>query len=191
MKTIITNRQQLQKIISEISEEDFEKGFILEISSIKKWKTDKQNRTFHSLLYAFFDSGYSSYDNVIDLKNHYKEEMGMDIDYYVYFLKDEVFNSIQNKKYPKAHKVEKIEDLPKSGIVAVNKIYKSFSLATEKQVINGIKSLIRDIFLSGASIDLKIQEILKGLGEFLPSTDDLTIENQISNIFPGAKIIKK
>ena len=48
MKTIITNQQQLQKIISEISEENFEKGFILEISSIKKWKTDKQNRTFHS-----------------------------------------------------------------------------------------------------------------------------------------------
>ena len=186
MKKIITKRKQLQKIIDEIPEENFKVGFVFEMSTISKYKTDKQNKTFHSLLYAFFESGYSSFDNIIDLKNFYKEEMGMDIDYYVYFLRDDVFNSEKNKKFPKPYKTEDVKNLPKD-VIAVNKIFKSFSLATEKQVATGIKALIRDIFLSGANADNKIQEILKGMGEL--TTEDNNLQEQIFNIFPDSKIV--
>ncbi len=185
MKVIINSRNHLEKIIKEIPNENFDKGFVLEISTIKKYKTDKQNKTFHALLYAFFETGLTSYDNIIDLKNIYKEEMGMDIDYYVYFLKDELFNAVKNKKFPKPHKVEDIKDLPKN-VVAVNKVFKSFSLATEKQVTIGIKALIRDIFTTGANTDLKVQEILKGLGEYFPEEGNDT-ESAIKIFFPNSK----
>lgn len=186
MKTIITNRQQLQKIINDISEEDFQKSFVLEISSIKKYKTDKQNKTFHSLLFAYFESGCSSFDNIIDLKNYYKSEMGMDVEYYVYFLEEEVVEASLKKKFPQPHKVINREDLPKEGVVAINKVYQSFSQATSTQVTTGIKALIRDIFNSGAESDSKIQDILKGLGEFMPSEN---IIDNIQQFFPNAKIL--
>lgn len=52
---------------------NFPKQYILSISTPEAFKTAEQNKLFHSLLQAFWESGCSSFESYDDLRLHYKE----------------------------------------------------------------------------------------------------------------------
>jgi len=53
-------------------------GYVyVSVMSEQKYKTEKQNNLFHSLLSIFWCSGHSSYNSYEELRNHYKKIAGL------------------------------------------------------------------------------------------------------------------
>ena len=77
MLTIVKDYKDLVDYFKQLKI-DIEKGpLVLEKIEVKKYKTLKQNATFHKLLDLYWQSGYSSFSSYEDLRNHYKTIAGL------------------------------------------------------------------------------------------------------------------
>ncbi|PNX49864.1 MAG: hypothetical protein BV457_00055 [Thermoplasmata archaeon M9B1D] len=130
--------------------------FVVIIKSIEAWKTNKQNKCFHSLLNLFFRSGCFSQqaNNVDELKNYYKNKIGL-IKCYLYFNGEKMIKVKEKNEIP-AHYPQR----------ARFKILDSWSNATKKQARDGIDLLIAEMKMSGieqTSYCKEFNEIIKKL----------------------------
>lgn len=158
-KNDIKVKEKLEKIKGE--------NVYLEIKSEEKHKSIRQNNTFQSLARAFFNTGCSSYDNLIDLKSFYKKESGIGFEYYQYYTGTD-FAELCDGKIVAIKKTYNLEDVYingkiQEGIYCFHGVLKSFRTATKKQAKNAIDLLLSHIFSSGASPDKNIQKILTGM----------------------------
>lgn len=115
------------------------KPFVVIFQEVEKWKSQKQNRTFHALLNLFFKSGCFSHNakTVDELKDYYKNKVGM-IDYYLYFNTKAIVRA------------KCIDDIPPyiSRENACRKVLKSWSKASKKEAKNAIELLISEMLQS-------------------------------------------
>lgn len=128
--------------------------FVVIFQDYEKWKSSKQNRTFHALLNLFFKSGCFSHNakTVDELKDYYKNKVGM-IDYYLYFNTEAIVRT------------DTIEEIPAyvSRQKACRKVLKSWSRASKTEAKNAIELLISEMLQSGVeqtTFGKKFHEIL-------------------------------
>ena len=89
--TFSGNRQWAEEIAKNLVEEYFAQkpsaktgardDIIVSFTTPKKFKTNKQNALFHSLLTVYFESGMSSYRDYDDMRSHFKKIAGLVSEY--------------------------------------------------------------------------------------------------------------
>lgn len=142
--------------------------FIKFLSELK-YKSDGQNKLFHSLLDVFWKSGCSSFIDYDDMRLNYKRVAGL--------VKVEYKNDL--KPFTKkclwgAVQLLPIEQSERNKIVNYLKgqLIKelSWSYATKKNAIKAINQLIDDMNISGvtgSSEGKKYESIIQSIGEFI------------------------
>ncbi len=118
-----------------------------------KAKTLKQLNTFYSLATEFFTSGCSSFESLENLKDYYKNQIGL-IRYYIYFNGEKQVKTQDRLDIPKEYKRHAI------------KVLGSLANAKRKQLTDAIKILIAEMINSGVNTK-GFERIMKGLeGEY-------------------------
>jgi hypothetical protein len=143
-------------------------GFVwVEFMTNDEYKSNAQNKLFHSLLTVFYRSGCSSFANFDELKRYYKKMAGL-IEYkFQNNLKQEtksiVWKAIKLLPLPK-EEVDNLVELLKGKI----EVEKSWGSVKKKDAQIAIDRLLDDMNTSGvigSSEGKKYDNILKGIGE--------------------------
>lgn len=159
--------QRFEELKSEILarlEED--KEFYIDILDKKQYKSQKQNKTFHSLLDCFWSSGCSSFMNKDEMRFYYKRSVGL-----IDMLYDNSNISEETKEMLwKAIKLLPLETTQRIEVVGLlkGKVVKerSWSIATKKQATQAIDMILHDMDESGvitSSQGKHYEEILGGM----------------------------
>ena len=138
--------QRFEELKSEIfARLEEEKELYIDILDKKQYRSKKQNKTFHSLLDCFWDSGCSSFVDENDMRFHYKKAVG---------LIDMVFENTNLTEETKQMLWKAIKILPletNQRIEVINllrgKVEKerSWAIATKKQATRAIDMILSDM----------------------------------------------
>lgn len=152
-----------EKLVSLLEEQDV---VYLDFLSETQYKSAKQNRTFHSLLDCFWDSGCSSFETKRDLRFHYKELIGLiEVAYCNNKLTEEtkqmVWKAIKLLPLAPGQRAE-IVDLLKGRVLKEH----SWSEARKERATEAIDTILHDMEFAnvqGSKESKKYQTILEGL----------------------------
>jgi hypothetical protein len=160
MKTYkITSRDCIKKAVEEIIDDLTEpyppyntykdKIYYLAIQEEEKYKTDRQNKLFHALLQAYWESNCSSFLSYDDLRNHYKRFAGLIELKYINSLPQET-----KKILYKGIKLLPIDDKEKEKAYDLLKgrmeYCRSWAEVSKDKATFAIQQLINDCIQSGA-----------------------------------------
>lgn len=139
-------------------------GYI-EVIEEKKYKSNQQTRTFHSLLMCFWKSGCSSFNSYDELRNHYKEVAHL----LEYQFKNELEPYTKECVW-KALKFLPISEEEKKRVIELLRgkvlIWHSWSECSKEMATVTLNQLINDMFNAGvdsSSQAEKFKEIMEGM----------------------------
>ena len=166
MKKVIRNKQELNKLVEYISKFKLKEPIVVEIEKLEKSKTEQQNKTFHSLLQAFWESGCSSFYNYEDLRNYYKRLAGLIQYKQVLELKEETKHTLKE--------CIKILPIDNNEKIVLNKlllgqveVHKSWSEVKKDKAKIVIEQLINDCIETKAYVsNNRVKTIIDELSNF-------------------------
>jgi len=118
---------------------DSENFVYLKIMNKSQYKSDKQNRTFHSLLQCFWLSGCSSFKDYDELRLYYKDIAGL----VIRSIKDEK-QHIQERSWSDVKKIDAkasieslLRDMDASGVIV-----SEVAGAKYKEILQGLGEIV-------------------------------------------------